>query len=138
MATMGSSARNAALLGQFGNQVGAMAMGSHNFGLCVGNPFSGGEEAQPANGYARVNVLNSTTFWNVSGYTAKNKTAIVFPASTGAWVSVSGGSTFTHWGIWDGSGNLWYAGRLAVPMVVAGVVAAPQIGIGEVVLYQGA
>lgn len=138
MTTMGSMARTAALMGQFGNMVGSMAMGSHDFGLCVGNPFSGGEEAQHANGYDRVNVLNSTTFWNVSGYTAKSKTAIVFPASTGSWVTPSGGSTFTHWGIWDSSDNLWYAGRLAVPMVVSGVVAAPQIGAGEVVLYQGA
>lgn len=65
--------------------------------------------------YARQAVTNNTTNWPAaSGGSKSNANAIVFPAATAAW------GTVTHVGIRDAltGGNLLYSGALGTPKTV--------------------
>lgn len=77
---------------------------------------AGGNVTEPSgNGYARVEIGNSSTNWNAaSSGTVTNKTAITFPEASGSW------GTVTHFVLYDAStaGNALIWGALTASKAI--------------------
>lgn len=79
------------------------------------------------NGYARADAgAPADSAWTLAnapggdGRQVTNASQIAFPTPTGNWVSGSGGTTVTHFGIWDAAtgGNLLFSGSLGTSRAV--------------------
>lgn len=95
----------------------------------VSNGDAGTVTEVSGGGYARASVTNNTTNWNNTTTpegTKTNKTAIIFPTSSGSWGIV------THFGIYDSSssGNLLYWGELTSSRTIASGD-TPRFNAGE-------
>jgi len=86
------------------------------------------------NGYTRADAgVPNDTNWLLAtapsgdGRQVTNAAQVSFPAPTGNWVSGSGGTTITHFGIWDAAtgGNLLFSGALGTSRTVSAGDGAP-------------
>lgn len=79
--------------------------------------------------YARVSVMRDATGFTVSGSSATNFAATLFPTCTG------GTNTITHFGIGldsTGAGTLLLVGSLTTPLIVTNTI-APVFQAGQLV-----
>lgn len=87
---------------------------------------AGGGTECSGNAYARVEVDNDSTTWDLTNSTISNKVAITFPApSPSAW------GTVTHWALFDaasGGNLLFHAALTNARATVAGVALSFAIG----------
>jgi hypothetical protein len=94
---------------------------------------SGGGTEVSGGSYARASVTNNATNWPAASDGSKsNGTAIVFPAPTANW------GTITSFGIFDAasSGNLLYWGALSASKTVNNGDAAPQFAVGALTVTE--
>jgi hypothetical protein len=82
--------------------------------------------------YARVAVARTAGGWTVSGATAENAAAIVFPEASG------GSDTLTHFAIGElasGAGDLYYIGALTASLAVSTGI-EPQFAAGDLTVTE--
>ena len=90
--------------------------------LHTADPGESGDQTQSEaayDGYARVPVTRDANGWTVTGDTAANASAVVFPACTG------GASLVTHFAIGTagaGPGTLLYVAGLTTPLAVSQLI----------------
>lgn len=91
---------------------------------------AGGGTEVSGGSYARATLNPSDANWNADGSDAghvSNAAAIIFPAPTGNW------GTVTHFGIFDAEalGNMLFHGALDDPRTINSGDAAPQYDVDE-------
>lgn len=113
--------------------------------LHAGDPTDAGTASTEitGNGYARADAgAPSDSAWTLAnapsgdGRQVVNANAISFAAPTGNWVNGSGGSTITHFGIWDAStsGNLLFSGSLGTSRSVNNGDGAPTFQASSILV----
>lgn len=109
---MDSVIANRWLASFFGPDRSAVAPGSWDVALFVGDPESGGVE-QTGPGYARV-TLSSAAFPAYADLVDGSTSAVVtFPPATGEWPD-----DCTHWALFGPTGRMGPSGELGVPVEV--------------------
>ena len=95
------------------------------------------------NGYARADAgAPADAAWTLAnapggdGRQVVNASAIAFPVPTGNWVSGSGGTTVTHFGIWDAAtgGNMLFSGALGTSRAVVNGDGAPTFQASSILV----
>lgn len=82
--------------------------------------------------YARVAVARTSGGWTVTGDTAENAAAIIFPEASG------GSNTITHFAIGElasGAGDIYYIGTLSASLAVSTGI-EPQFAAGDLTVTE--